>query len=107
MSLAGKRCLPCEGGVAALTEPEARRLHAEIPDWTLGDQRLRRRFVFADFSAAMAFVVRMAMLAESEGHHPDFAVHYRQVDVELWTHAVGGLSENDFILAAKIDELQS
>ena len=107
MSLASKRCLPCEGGVPALSDGEARRLHAETPAWTLADQRLRRRFGFADFSAAMAFVVRMALLAESEGHHPDFTVHYRQVDVEIWTHAVGGLSENDFILAAKIDQLLS
>jgi len=107
VSLASKRCLPCEGGVPALSEAEARRLHAETPAWTLADQRLRRRFVFADFSAAMGFIVRIALLAESEGHHPDFTVHYRQVDVELWTHAVGGLSENDFILAAKIDLLVS
>lgn len=105
MPLASKRCVPCEGGVPALADGEARALHAEILAWTLADGRLRRRFVFSDFSAAMAFVVRMALLAESEGHHPDFAVHYRQVDVELWTHAVGGLSENDFILAAKIDQL--
>ena len=107
MSLANKRCLPCEGGVPALTDDQARRLHAEVPAWALVDQRLRRRFVFADFSTAMGFVVRMALLAESEGHHPDFTVHYRQVDVELWTHAVGGLSENDFILAAKIDQLEA
>jgi len=107
VSLASKRCLPCEGGVPALTDDQARRLHAEVPAWALADQRLRRRFVFADFSTAMGFLVRMALLAESEGHHPDFAVHYRQVDVELWTHAVGGLSENDFILAAKIDQLEA
>ncbi|HWP65267.1 MAG TPA: 4a-hydroxytetrahydrobiopterin dehydratase [Candidatus Limnocylindria bacterium] len=107
MSLASKRCRPCEGGVPPLTAAEAERLHAEVPAWTLAGQRLRRRFTFPDFAAAMAFVNRMAALAEAEGHHPDFTVHYRQVDVELWTHAVGGLSENDFILAAKIDQLES
>ena len=89
-----------------MTEAEAARLHGEVPDWTLAGDRLRRRFVFADFVHAMAFVDRMAALAEREGHHPDFAVHYRQVDVEIWTHAIGGLSENDFILAAKIDRLE-
>ena len=106
MSLAAKHCRPCEGGTPRLTDAEAARLRAAVSDWTLADQRLRRRFVFRDFVAAMAFVNRMAALAESEGHHPDFAVHYRQVDVEIWTHAIGGLSENDFILAAKIDLLE-
>jgi 4a-hydroxytetrahydrobiopterin dehydratase len=105
VSLAQERCRPCEGGAPALAPAEATRLHAEIPSWALTDDRLRRRLVFEDFAAAMGFLVRLGMLAEREGHHPDFTVHYRQVDVELWTHAVGGLSENDFILAAKIDEL--
>jgi 4a-hydroxytetrahydrobiopterin dehydratase len=106
MSLAGKHCRPCEGGTLHLTDGEAVRLHVGVPDWTLAGDRLRRRFVFRDFAHAMDFVGRMAALAEREGHHPDFAVHYRQVDVEIWTHAIGGLSENDFILAAKIDLLE-
>jgi 4a-hydroxytetrahydrobiopterin dehydratase len=105
MALAGKRCRPCEGGVPKLGPTEASALHAEIPSWELAGDRLRRRFTFPDFTAAIAFVNRMAAVAEAEDHHPDFAVHYRRVDVELWTHAVGGLSENDFILAAKIDAL--
>jgi 4a-hydroxytetrahydrobiopterin dehydratase len=106
MSLAAKRCRPCEGGIPRLTEAEAARLRDEVPEWTLAGDRLRRRFVFDDFARAMEFVDRMAALAEREGHHPDFAVHYRQVDAEIWTHAIGGLSENDFILAAKIDLLE-
>jgi 4a-hydroxytetrahydrobiopterin dehydratase len=65
--------------------------------------QLAKGFEFRDFAGAIAFVDRMAALAEAEGHHPDFCVHYSRVDVTLWTHAVGGLSENDFILAAKID----
>jgi 4a-hydroxytetrahydrobiopterin dehydratase len=89
-----------------LTPAEATRLHREVPAWQLGDERLRRRFVFPSFVEAIAFVDRVAVLAEQEGHHPDFAVHYRQVDLEIWTHAIGGLSENDFILAAKIDGLE-
>jgi len=64
---------------------------------------LNRRFDFKDFVAAMAFVNRMAEVAEAEGHHPDFAVHYNRVDVTVWTHSVNGLSVNDFILASKLD----
>jgi 4a-hydroxytetrahydrobiopterin dehydratase len=78
-------------------------LASEVPGWRIADDRLRRRFLFRDFVHAMRFVNGMAEVAEAEGHHPDFAVHYREVDVTVWTHAVGGLSENDFILAAKID----
>jgi 4a-hydroxytetrahydrobiopterin dehydratase len=103
--LADQRCRPCEGGVPPLTTAEANHLRAEIPAWELADGRLRRRLVFPSFPAAIEFVDRMAALAEREGHHPDFTVHYRQVDVAIWTHAIGGLSENDFILAAKIDGL--
>jgi 4a-hydroxytetrahydrobiopterin dehydratase len=68
-------------------------------------RELHKRFDFADFLAAMAFVNRLAALAESEQHHPDFCVHYSRVDVAVWTHAAGGLTENDFILAAKIDRI--
>jgi 4a-hydroxytetrahydrobiopterin dehydratase len=89
-----------------LTAADAARLHGEVPAWDLCDDRLRRRFVFPTFVDAMAFVNRVAALAEQEGHHPDFTVHYRQVDFEIWTHAIGGLSDNDFILAAKIDGLK-
>jgi 4a-hydroxytetrahydrobiopterin dehydratase len=104
--LASKRCRPCEGDVAPLTTADAERLRSEVPAWNLVEGRLRRRLVFATFVDAMAFVNRVAALAEQEGHHPDFTVHYRQVDFEIWTHAIGGLSENDFILAAKIDGLE-
>ena len=77
----------------------------QVPKWTLHENRLTRRLVFSDFVGAIAFINRMAEVAEAEGHHPNFAVHYRQVDLTIWTHAVGGLTENDFILAAKIDAL--
>lgn len=105
MTLRDKRCVPCEGGVPKLTPPEIARLAPEVPQWEVRDERLHRRFVFRNFVEAMRFVNRMADVAEAEGHHPDFTVHYRQVDVAIWTHAVGGLSENDFVLAAKIDAL--
>lgn len=100
--LRAKRCVPCEGGVPRLDAGQVAALLAEIPGWEVRDERLHRRFTFRDFVTAMRFVNRMAEVAEAEGHHPDFTVHYRQVDVTIWTHAIGGLSENDFILAAKI-----
>jgi len=109
MSLKDKRCVPCEGGVPPLDELTTRKLLGQVSGWAVakeGEQpRLRKRFDFVDFLAAMAFVDKMAAVAEEEAHHPDFCVHYSRVDVTLWTHAVGGLSENDFILASKIDGL--
>ncbi len=107
MSLREKRCVPCEGGTPPLDEATTRKLLSQVSGWALapeaGQARILKRFEFVDFLAAMAFVDKMAALAEDEGHHPDFCVHYSRVDVTLWTHAVRGLSENDFILAAKID----
>jgi 4a-hydroxytetrahydrobiopterin dehydratase len=111
MELQRESCVPCKKGGPALSPMEAGRLAEAVPGWalTLGAagevDHLHRRFTFADFVAAMAFVNRMADLAEVEGHHPDFSVHYRLVDVELSTHDVGGLSRNDFILAAKISSI--
>jgi 4a-hydroxytetrahydrobiopterin dehydratase len=106
--LTGKRCVPCEAGMPPLANDEVRRLAAQVPTWRVhsdGTDRLEKRFSFPDFVTAIAFVNRMAQLAESEGHHPDFCVRYAHVDVSIWTHVVRGLSENDFILAAKLDRL--
>ncbi len=105
--LAEKHCAPCRGGVAPLTEVQARALAAKVPAWTLEDgaTRLRRHFEFRDFREAMAFVNRVADVAEAEGHHPDFAIHWNAVDLTLWTHKIGGLHENDFIVSARIDRL--
>jgi len=104
-SLRDRRCLPCEGGVPRLDAAGIAALCAQVPGWEVRDERLHRRFRFRDFLTAMRFVNRMAEVAEAEGHHPDFTVHYREVDVVIWTHAIGGLSDNDFILAAKITPL--
>ena len=108
--LAGARCVPCEGGVPKLTDAEIAGRLPLVPGWSVSEhpdgERLERRFQFDDFVALMAFVNRMAELAEEEGHHPDFCVHYSKLDVSIWTHAIGGLSQNDFILAAKIDALR-
>ena len=105
--LASKSCVPCRGGVPPLSPNEATRYLAGTPAWRLEENgtRLCRRFEFRDFVGAMKFVNRVAEMAEEQGHHPDFAIHWNKVDLVLWTHKIGGLHENDFILAAKIDRL--
>jgi 4a-hydroxytetrahydrobiopterin dehydratase len=106
--LTRKKCVPCEGGVPTLTEPEVAELLQNVDGWTTseGGQRIRREWRAKNFVAAMEFFNRVAAVAEDEGHHPDLhLVGYRNVAIEIWTHAIGGLSENDFILAAKIDAL--
>jgi 4a-hydroxytetrahydrobiopterin dehydratase len=103
-----KRCVPCEGGVPPVEVAEARRLLEDLPGWSLTDdhKRIRREWKVKDFMTAIRFFNRVAELAEDEGHHPDLhLVGYRNVAIELWTHAIDGLSENDFITAAKIDNL--
>jgi 4a-hydroxytetrahydrobiopterin dehydratase len=106
--LATKKCLPCEGGVEPLWPQEAKRQLARLPGWSLGSAgaRIRKKWACKDFAAAMKFINSIAKIAEQQDHHPDLHLTgYRHVEVELSTHAVGGLSENDFILAAKIDQL--
>ena len=109
MDYASKRCVPCEGGVPAMTPAEVDEAIRSLDGWDVrdGHQKIHKHHRFKDFRQAMKFVNALADLAEAEGHHPDISVHYSTVDVILWTHAVGGLSENDFILAAKLDRLQS
>ncbi len=105
-SLRTHRCKPCEGGERPLGPRQVAKLRHSVPEWEVTPApRLTRTFRFQDFKQAMGFVDRMAEVAEQEGHHPDFFVHYNEVRVELWTHATGGLHMNDFILAAKIDAL--
>ncbi len=106
-NLAAKHCVPCRGGIPPLAEEEARRLLAGAPGWRLeeGGTRMTRRFEFVDFRKAIEFVNRVADIAEEEGHHPDIAIHWNKVDLILWTHKIGGLHENDFIMAAKINRL--
>jgi 4a-hydroxytetrahydrobiopterin dehydratase len=107
LELAKNKCLPCEGGMPPLTPERVESLLSELRGWSVvpGKSELRKRFALVSFRATMDLVVRLADLAEEEGHHPDFCVHYRVLDVTLTTHAIGGLSENDFILAAKVDAL--
>jgi 4a-hydroxytetrahydrobiopterin dehydratase len=103
-----QRCAPCEGGVPPLSPERIRELLPAVPAWRLSDdgKRIRRDWRVKDFATGFDFFNRIAAVAEQEDHHPDLhLVGYRNVTVEIWTHAVGGLSENDFVLAAKIDLL--
>jgi 4a-hydroxytetrahydrobiopterin dehydratase len=105
MELTARKCVPCAGGVPRLVPAEIEELLRQVVGWSLAGDRLSKHLQFKDFNALMVFVNRMAEVAEGEGHHPDFTVHYNQLDVSIWTHAVGGLTESDFILAAKLDAL--
>ena len=105
MDLKDKKCVPCEGGVPKLEPKEIAALIGGTPGWTVREEKLNKTFTFKDFFSAILFINKMADLAEREGHHPDFCVHYSRVDISIFTHAVSGLTENDFILAAKIDTL--
>jgi 4a-hydroxytetrahydrobiopterin dehydratase len=106
--LVKKKCKPCEGGVEPYTLEESKQQLKQLDGWTLthDGQRIRKEWKVKNFIAGIDFFNRCAQLAENDGHHPDLHIEgYRNVCVELWTHAIGGLSENDFILAAKIDQL--
>ena len=107
-NLPEKHCVPCEGGVDPLTPEQAAAMLTSLAnDWLLVDDAhlLVREFRFKNFADAMVFANKVAAIAEEENHHPDMAISWGSVSIELTTHAVGGLSENDFILAAKIDHL--
>ena len=106
--LTQKKCLPCEGGVPKYSAAEAAAQLQNLSGWRLthDGERIRKDWVVKNFLAGMKFFEAVAQLAEADGHHPDLHLEgYRNVWIELWTHAIGGLSENDFILAAKIDQL--
>lgn len=102
--------MPCEGGTPPMTREEVDTYIREVNGWEIeevanGVLRIKKRFKFEKYLEGIDFVDKIAKLAEGEGHHPDLEVGYAKVVVNLWTHAVGGLSENDFIMAAKIDKL--
>ena len=107
MDLTAKSCVPCRGGVAPLEEAQARELLAMTPGWELLDAgtKIRRAFKLADFVAALGLVNRIGDLAETEGHHPDFTFGWGYCNVLLYTHKIKGLHQNDFIMAAKINEI--
>jgi 4a-hydroxytetrahydrobiopterin dehydratase len=106
--LSTRKCQPCEGGVPPCTRQEAEAQLQQLSGWRLthDGQRIRKDWTVKNFVAAIDFFNQVAQLAEEEGHHPDLHLEgYRRVWIEIYTHAIGGLSENDFILAAKIDQL--
>ncbi|OGZ95721.1 MAG: 4a-hydroxytetrahydrobiopterin dehydratase [Candidatus Sungbacteria bacterium RIFCSPLOWO2_02_FULL_51_17] len=107
MDLLNEKCVPCEGGVPPYTAEDIKvRKHQIDPAWEVVEgKKLRREFHRKDFQGAMAFVNTIADVAERKGHHPDIHIFYSTVVIELWTHAIGGLSLNDFIVAAVIDTL--
>jgi 4a-hydroxytetrahydrobiopterin dehydratase len=106
MNLAEKHCVPCRGGVPPLQGEDLEKMKAQVPNWQVVDgHHLTRSFVFPDFKTALDFVNRAGAVAEEEGHHPDLYLAWGKVDVKTWTHKIDGLTESDFILAAKIDRL--
>ena len=108
-NLAQKRCIPCEGGALPLSREDSEKLLREVSGWELSvDSRaISRQYTFKNFVDAMNFANKITPIAEGEGHHPDLSIGWGKVRVELTTHAMSGLSENDFIVAAKINEISA
>ncbi len=105
--LATKKCVPCEGGVPPLEADKIKELLAQLNGWQIEQEyHLTRAFAFPDFVTALEFTNKVGALAEEEAHHPDIHLSYGRVKIELWTHKIKGLTESDFILAAKIDRLR-
>jgi 4a-hydroxytetrahydrobiopterin dehydratase len=103
--LAQKQCVPCRGGVPGLDAGAIEKLLGELEGWTVEQgYRLTRTFKFPDFAAALRFGNVVGAIAESQGHHPDLHVAWGKVKVEIWTHKINGLTESDFVFAAKVDE---
>lgn len=107
MELKEKQCAPCEAGTKPFNIDQVTiGKNQLLPGWKVTDNKiLQKKFPFENFKRGMAFAQNIAVIAEKENHHPDICIHYTNVEVELTTHAIDGLSENDFIMAAKIDEL--
>jgi 4a-hydroxytetrahydrobiopterin dehydratase len=109
MNLTNKSCKPCEGGIPKLSSSEISAFNSQLKNpWEVSDDiKISKEFNFKSYLQTIRFVNEVADIAESEGHHPVMHVYFSKVKIELWTHAILGLSENDFILAAKIEELIS
>ena len=109
MTLVREKCVACRRDSPRVTDEEVGELHPQVPDWTLtevdGIKRLERAFKFSDFAGALDFTAKVGEAAESEGHHPRITLEWGRVGVEWWTHKIKGLHRNDFIMAAKTDEL--
>jgi 4a-hydroxytetrahydrobiopterin dehydratase len=106
MGLANKHCVPCRGGVPPLAGAALDDLKAQLAGWeVVSEHHLEKTYTFPDFQKALVFVNRAGAIAEQEGHHPDLHLSWGKVGVEIWTHKIDGLTESDFILAAKIDQI--
>jgi len=106
--LSSKTCVPCRGGVPPLRGEEIRPLLEQVPGWRVVDEHhLEREYAFSDFLTALDFVNRVGSIAEEQGHHPDLELSWGKAGVKIWTHKINGLTESDFILAAKIDDVAS
>ncbi len=107
--LADQTCVPCRGGVPPLKGDKLEQIHRQLDDPTqwkiVNEHHLVRAYKFPDFKSALAFVNKIGQVAEEQGHHPDILLGWGKVEITIWTHAVDGLTESDFILAAKIDQL--
>lgn len=103
--LSNKNCKPCEGGVAPLTKAQAQELLPQLQGWTLHEKHIEKTYSFSNYYQTMAFVNATAWVSHQENHHPELLISYKQCTVIYTTHAIKGLSENDFICAAKIDAL--
>jgi 4a-hydroxytetrahydrobiopterin dehydratase len=104
--LAERQCVPCRGGVPPLAGPEIVKLSGELQGWqVIEEHHLQKLFLFKDFREALTFVNRVGELAEEQGHHPDICFGWGKAELTIWTHKIDGLTESDFVLAAKIDKL--
>jgi len=107
-SLASKTCVPCRGGVPPLKGKELEALQQQVPQWkVINEHHITRAFTFPDFKQALDFVNRVGAVAEAQGHHPDILLSWGKAEITLWTHKIDGLTESDFIMAAKIDALHT
>jgi 4a-hydroxytetrahydrobiopterin dehydratase len=109
-TLAEKTCVPCRGGVPPLKGKELADLYKQLPEWAhwnvVNEHHITRTYTFPDFKSALNFVNQAGAIAEEQGHHPDIFLAWGKVEITLWTHKVDGLTESDFIMAAKYDRLQ-
>lgn len=105
--LADKNCVPCKGDTPPLEGTQLEELHRQVPEWELVEERyIQREFHFQNFLEALEFVNRVGEVAEEQRHHPDISFGWGRAEIKLLTHSINGLSENDFILAAKVDRLR-
>jgi len=104
--LAERQCVPCRGGVPPMKGEQINEMSSQLPDWqVVNEHHLQRAYSFKDFRETLDFVNRIGELAEEQGHHPDICFGWGKADITIWTHKIDGLTESDFVLAAKIDKL--